>query len=160
MAQDTLYFPHDYDPLRDPGLRMLVKKHGATGYAVFWRVVELLHQNSDHVLKFNNYIYEYIADELQLSSENVELVITDCVNGCKLLDANGDVFWSNRVFRNIEKRKSISEQRSKAGKASAEQRKIDREIAENSTNVQQPLTTVDICSTTVNKERKKEIYSI
>jgi len=130
MAQDTLYFPHDYDPLRDPELRMLIKKRGAIGYGIFWRLIEILHQNSDHVLKFDPMVYELISDELKVSPEEVESVIEDCINGCDLLGGDGIVFWSDRVFKNIEKRKDISKKRSKAGTESAKARQKLKEIAE------------------------------
>jgi len=159
MAQDTLYFPHDYDPLRDPKLRMLIKKRGAIGYSVFWRTVEILHQSSDHTLKFDQDVYSMIADDLNIPSSDVEDVITDCINGCGLFNSLDDFFWSDRVMRNIEKRKSKSDKCSHAGKESARIRqemketveKLSKLFDENSTDVERPLTNVEHPST------KKEI---
>lgn len=135
MAQDTLYFPHDYDPLSDPGIRKLIRKHGAIGYAVFWRAVEYLHQNADHSIGFESGILDDIADDLYTNKTDVESIIESCVNGCNLFGADGQIFWSDRVFKNIDKRKEMVRQRSLAGRASAEARKRDKEA----TDDEQPL---------------------
>jgi hypothetical protein len=153
MAQETLYFPHDYNPFDDAKFKALIKKHGSYGYSVFWRTVELLHQNLDHILPRKKYIYIDIAESLLITSEKVEEIIDDCICEYALFPSVNGTFWSDRVFKNIEKRKSISKQRSDAGKASVEQRKKDKELAD---SVRLNLTTVNEPLTTVNKERKKE----
>lgn len=159
MAQDTLYFSHDYDPLSDSGLRRLVRKHGAVGYGVYWRIVEYLHRNADHMIKFDSGIVDDISDDLLISKEQVDSVIADCINGCGLLDADGEIFWSNRVCKNIEKRKAEIKQRSDAGKKSAETRRLMKEMIESNPELaeelQRSLTVVERSST--KKERKKEI---
>ena len=153
MAQDTLYFPHDYNPIDDTGLRLLVKRHGAKGYGTFWRIIELLHQDADHKLRFIQPIYEKIADELFIEPTFVESLIYECIDTYYLLQANGEVFWSNRVDRNIQKRQANLKQKSDAGKASAESRRAMKEFIESHPELvdefQRSLTSVD-------KERKKE----
>jgi len=130
MAQDTLYFPHDYDPLSDSGLRRLVRKHGAVGYGVYWRIIEYLHANAEHRIRFDSGIYDDIADDLNVPIESIDTIFNDCINGCMLLDADGEAFWSNRVVKNVNKRKEISEKRSLAAKASVESRKKNKELAD------------------------------
>ena len=154
MAQDTLYFPHDYNPFDDIMFDALVAKHGVVGYGVFWRLVEMLHTNSDHLLRFEEYIFEAIAIKFSIETELVQTVVEDCIGKYRLFQANGEFFWSERVFRNIKKRKEISEKRSKAGKASSEQRRKDREIADLATHDEHVSTSVEHLST--KKERKKE----
>ena len=147
MAQDTLYFPHDYDPLQDPKTRKLIRKHQAVGYAVYWRLVEYLHQNSEHQINFNSGIINDVADDFGIETDVVNDIMDYCINGCNLFGADGIMFWSDRVHENIKKRSEISKQRSLAGKASADARKRDKEAA----SVQQPLTDVQQPST--KKER-------
>jgi hypothetical protein len=161
MSQETLYFPHDYNPFDDTQFEALVLKHKAVGYAVFWRLVEMLHANADHILPFENHIYISIASKFSISPEVVEEIIMDCLSEFKLFSADGVYFWSERVLRNIAKRKAIREQKSLAGKASAEKRKKEKDDEDSntrSTPVQHPLNSV---ATVFNKERKesKEIYS-
>ena len=155
MAQETFYFPHDYSPFDDMKFEAFVIKHGVIGYGVFWRLIEMLHSNEDHLLELEPYVYESVGAKLKLTPKQVEVVIDDCISKYYLFKANGGVFWSERVFKNVEKRKSISKQRSEAGKASAEQRRKDRLLADMATDVEQPLTGVEQPST--KKERKKEI---
>lgn len=159
MAQETLYFPHDYDPLSDMKLEQFVKRHGAGGYGFFWRVVELLHQNSSHHLPFKQYVYEGIGDKLLMSPEQVEQLLEDCISKYDIFASDGILFWSERVLKNIEVRKQVVEQKSKAGKASAEARKRLKEIVDANPELldefQHPLTVVEHPST--KKERKKEI---
>ena len=148
--KDAYYFPHDYDSANDPKMQTLLAEYGAVGYGVFWRLVEMLHEHKDHHLPFEKYIYISVAKPLLLEAQKVEEIIYYSIDPCRLFEADGEIFWSERVRQNIEKRKELSEQRSKAGKASAEQRKRDKELAEiivkevkESITTQHPLTTVD-----------------
>jgi hypothetical protein len=152
MAQDTLYFPHDYNPIEDSGLRLLVKKHGAKGYGTFWRIIELLHQNADHKLRFIQPVYEQIADNLLIESEFVEKLIYECIETYFLFEADGEMFWSRRVDKNIQKRQTSVKQRSDAGKASAEMRKLMKEMIDANPDL---VNEFQRSLTVVNKERKK-----
>jgi len=135
MAQETLYFQHDYNPFEDIRFEALVANHGVIGYGIFWRLIEMLHTSADHLLAFDDCVYESVSGKLSVPTNQVKIIIEDCIKKYHLFQSNGEVFWSERVFRNIEKRKQISKQRSLAGKASAEQRRKDREIADG----EQPL---------------------
>jgi hypothetical protein len=130
MAQETLYFPHDYDPLSDPKLGQFVRKHGAVGYAVYWRTVEMLHQNSEHKLPFKQYVYDEIAEKLSVDAPLVESLLEECVSKYDLFVGVQNLFWSERVFKNVEKRKLTIKQKSEAGKASADARKRLKELAD------------------------------
>ena len=75
MAQESYYFPHDYNPFDDIQFDGMVAKHGIIGYGVFWRLIEMLHVDADHMLEFEPYIYESVANKLSISSEQVEKII-------------------------------------------------------------------------------------
>jgi len=122
MAQESLYFSHDYNPFEDPQFEAFVSKHKAVGYAVFWRLIEMLHANADHRLPFEQYIYSSVAFKFALSPQDVENIICDCISEFRLFSADGELFWSERVFRNITKMKDIKEKKSKAGKKGAKKR--------------------------------------
>lgn len=123
MAKETYYFSHDYDPLSDPKLLALVGEHGAAGYGIYWRIVEMLHSDDDHKLEHERYIYAAIAKQMSTSREEVESIISYSIEVCKLFVSDGSYFWSERVFRNMDKREEIRDKRRKAGLASAEARK-------------------------------------
>ena len=146
--KDTYYFQHDYNPTSDPKVQALIGECGAVGYGIYWRIVEMLHEDELHKLQCKKYIYLALAKQMLTSVEQVEAIIKNCIDTYELFKTDGDFFWSERVMRNIDKRTELSNKRSKAGKMSAEMRK-------NSTCVEQLPTSVEQNPT---KERKgKEI---
>ena len=146
--KDTYYFQHDYNPTSDPKVQALIGEHGAVGYGIYWRIVEMLHEDELHKLQCKKFIYIALAKQMLTSVEQVEAIIKSCIEIYELFKSDDDFFWSERVMRNINKRAELSNKRSKAGKLSAESRK-------NSTSVEQMLTSVEQNPT---KERKgKEI---
>lgn len=152
--KETFYFSHDYEPLSDPKLSALVGEFAAAGYGLYWRIVEMMHQESEHKLPHKKYIYSSLAQQMLTSDEQVEALITYAIEVCELFESDGEFFWSNRVYRNLEKRAEIRAKRSKAGKISAEKRK-------KATNVQQVLTGVEHNPTKESKVKEiKEIKEI
>ena len=117
MTKESYYFPHDYEPTGDPKIQALIGEYGATGYGIFWRVVEMLHSNAEHKLPFKKYIFLAIAKQLLTSVQQTEAIIQYCINDCELFVSDGEFFWSKRVNTNFERRAQISEIRSNAGKA-------------------------------------------
>lgn len=134
--KDTYYFQHDYNPTSDPKVQALIGECGAVGYGIYWRIVEMLHEDELHKLQCKKYIYLALAKQMLTSVEQVEAIIKNCIDTYELFKTDGDFFWSERVMRNINKRTELSNKRSKAGKMSAEMRK-------NSTSVEQLQTSVE-----------------
>ena len=147
MSKDTYYFQHDYDPLSDPKLSALVGEFGAVGYGIYWRIVEMLHSDSNHMLKHKKYIYTSLAKQMLTSVEQVENVLNFSIETCELFESDEEYFWSNRVLRNIDRRNEIKEKRSKAGKVSAERRN-------KTTSVEHVLTCDEHNSTKEIKEKE------
>jgi hypothetical protein len=151
--KETFYFSHDYEPTSDPKIQALINQFGWMGYGLFWRIIEMLHSDQDHKLPKKKYLYLSLVNNstgVQHTSTPVEQVSTfveQCITDFELFVTDGDFFWSNRVLSNIEKRQEVSENRSKAGKRSAELRKGKKK----STLVQQVSTGVQQNPT---KERK------
>lgn len=153
MAKDTFYFQHDYEPLSDPKLLALVGEYGAAGYGIFWRIVEMLHSDESHRLGHEKYIYSAIAKQMSTPVEQVEEVINYAIEVCKLFVSDGESFWSERVYRNVEKREEIADKKRKAGLASAQAR---AEMAKKSTRVEHLLTPVEQNPTEGNKEKERK----
>lgn len=120
MKKETYYFSHDYSCTNDPKIQTLIGKYGAKGYGIFWRVVEMLHEDQENKLKLKPYIYFGIASLFNEEPEFIEEVILFAVDFCELFDKDNDCIYSNRVLNNLDKRNKIKEARSKAGKRSAE----------------------------------------
>lgn len=142
--KDTFYFQHDYNPTSDPKVQALIGEYGAIGYGIYWRIVEMLHDDELHKLQCKKFIYIALAKQMLTSVEQVESIIKNCIDIYELFKSDNDFFWSERVMRNINKRTEISNKRSKAGKISAESRN-------NATSVEHKLTCVEQNPT---KERK------
>ena len=124
MAKDkSFYFPHDYDPVVDPKISALLGEHGATGYGVYWRIVEMLHTANGNVLEQKPLVFAAIARQLNASVEQIKTIVEYCINTCELFIVNGNgEICNERVFRNISRRAELSQLKSKAGKASAAKR--------------------------------------
>lgn len=151
MAKDTYYFQHDYEPTADPKIQAMLSLHGALGYALYWRIVEMLHSESSHKLPLKQFIFMALAQQMKACPEVVNSFIIECINVYELFASDNNFIWSERVLRNINKRNEISGKRSIAGKLSAEKR---AEIKANPTSAEQVLTSVQQNSTKERKEKK------
>jgi DNA-dependent RNA polymerase auxiliary subunit epsilon len=128
MDKDSFYFPHDYDPTGDPKVQALIGEFGATGYGIYWRIVEMLHSDCEHKLPLKKYIYSAIAKQMLTSVEQISTIIEYCIDTCELFNSDGAYITSNRVNRNINRRSQLSEKRSLAGKASAIARQVSTNV--------------------------------
>ena len=114
--KETFYFQHDYNPTSDPKIVCLLGNYGGLGYGVFWRIIEMLHQEENHKLPKKLYIFEAIAKQMLTDANKIEEIINDCIEKYELLKCDDDYFWSSRVDTNIEKREEKKEKKSIAGK--------------------------------------------
>ncbi len=128
--KESYYFPHDYDAAIDPKIQALIGKFGGAGYGIFWRVIEMLHSNSEHKLPLKPYIYSAIAKQMLTSDEQMLEVVMYCIEFCELFQSDGNFFWSDRVNKNFVKRNEISEKRSIAGRKGFEAKYKNQAIAQ------------------------------
>lgn len=144
--KDSPWFRHDSNAARDPKMLRLRAKWGAEGYGAFWLLAEVMHeQDEGKVLRSDipvwavEFRYERLA----------EFVDFCCELG--LYECDDTAFWSNRMVREKEWRASMAEQRSLAGRKSAERRFNAR-----STAVEQPFNTDIHTDIQTNKQTKEE----
>lgn len=135
MLKKTFYFAHDYDPTGDPKMQALIGEYGAVGYGIFWRIIEMLHSDSDHRLPLKQYIFIAIAKQMLTSAEQTKEIIRYCIDVCELFVENDGYFSSDRVDRNLEKRAEISEKRSEAGRMGANAKQTIANAKQNVANV-------------------------
>jgi hypothetical protein len=150
MSKETYFFRHDYNARNDNKISALISDHGAAGYGIYWCIVEMLHEEENHKLQDKELTFRALAKQMSTSVELIKAIVNDCSTVYELLIVEDGFFYSNRVFKNIERRHEISESRSKAGKASAEKR---AKRGKNSTSVEQVLTDDEQKAT---KERKEK----
>jgi hypothetical protein len=112
----------------------MVGEYGAVGYGLYWRIVEMLHNEESHKLPLKTYLYTAISKQMSTSVEQVQTFVQQCITDYELMLSDDSHFWIERVFKNIEKREELSEKRSLAGKISAERRKKSTSVEQKSTN--------------------------
>jgi len=149
--KEAYYFSHDYSTTNDTKIQALLGKYGAKGYGIYWRVVEILHEEQDHKLYLKPYIFEAIASTFKEDVNLIKEIITYQVKICELFKKRGNYIYSERVLENIAKRDKIKEVRSLAGQRSAEVRKKQKV-----TNVEQKDDIVKQNLTKEIKLNKKE----
>lgn len=154
MKKDTFYFSHDYSTTSDPKVQAFLSVYGASGYGVFWRIIEMLHEDQQHKLPLKKYIFIALGFQLKVDADEIEKMINCLIDDCDLLRTDGDYFYSERVLNNMEKRQSVIEKRSYAGKKSAEKR------AKQSTPDEQNLTSVEQKPTKEKKTKENKTKEI
>lgn len=134
------YFQHDYNARNDRKISSLVKSYKSSGYGIFWCTAEMLHEEGGEV-DYDQLTIDAIANELNEDADFVQEVLEKCIKSFKLFTLTEDnKLTSNRVKRNMNKRKEISDKRSKAGKQSAS-------VKQTQAIEQQNETSVNKCST-------------
>jgi hypothetical protein len=119
MKKDTYYFPHDFNARNDLKIQALLHDYKARGYGIYWVIVEMLHEASEHKMPLKPYTFIAIAQQLNDNAEVVEKVISACISKYDLFYESEGFLQSKRVNDNILRRAEISEKRSKAGKDGA-----------------------------------------
>lgn len=142
----TYYFQHDFQSFDDPKIQFIIAKFGAEGYGLWWRIVEMLHQDEHNRLPLKDYLFFAIEGQLGLDKDMAKEFVNSCINDVQLLQADGEFFWSDRVLKNVGRMNDVKEKRSQAGKKSAEKR----------TSVEQALTSVEQNSASVEQNSTKE----
>ena len=103
MSKDTFYFSHDYNARADDKIKGLIRKHGITGYGIFWTIIEDLYNNAN-ALKTD---YDGIAFDLRVDPETVKSIINDF-----------DLFvFENGSFGSVSIEKRLDERNEKSEKA-------------------------------------------
>jgi hypothetical protein len=101
MSVDTYYFSHDYNTRSNQKIKNLLQKHGATGYGLFWMIIEDLYNNAN-ALRSD---YDSIAYDLRSDSETIRSIINDF----DLFIVKRNIFGSPSVQKRLDKRKEKSE---------------------------------------------------
>lgn len=120
MKNTNYYFAHDYEAASDPKIFLMLLDYGAGGYGLYWRIIELLHKNVNHLLPRKDIFFLALAKQLLLEETKIKEFIDDCINKYELFSENEKGFFSERVLTNLkvmeEKKQQISKIRKAAGK--------------------------------------------
>lgn len=111
------YFPHDANTSRDPKIEKLEFDLGLKGYAVFFKILEKLCENSDGFLQKN---YKLLSKSLHISAKLLQNVIENY--DLFVIDNEKNIFYSERFLKFLSKQKEVSNNRKSAGCKGAEER--------------------------------------
>ncbi len=104
-------------------MALFVRRKGATGYGVYWTILEVLDYQNDHRITMRGPEIEGIAVDLNLTVEELMTIVRYAIDPCELLETDGLEFWQARMLN--EKRvadaavEELSLVRSEAGKKGA-----------------------------------------
>jgi hypothetical protein len=156
--KSTFYFAHDYNAGQDYKIIALISKHSASGYGVYWRIIEMLHSDDSHTLPNNEMIWSVISMTMNTPIRDIQSIIETCLE-YKLLciDADG-LIYSNRVNYNIGYREQIHKNKVDGGKKSADKRKqmLNNSSTNNEHNVNSSSTAVQQEVNKVKESKVKE----
>lgn len=137
MTKDAYYFPHFCNARHDRKIKRVTKQLGVEGYGIYFMLLEVLREQTGFRYPISD--IDLLADEFGTSEakvvaviKNYELFTIDELN----------MFFSENLILNMQPYLAMKEQRSLAGKASAEKRKQLKESNSRSTAVQQPFNKV------------------
>lgn len=111
MKKEAYYFSHDSNAKDDPKILQLRMEMGWEGYGLFWALIELLRNESDHRMRTH---YKSIAFALQTHEDSIKKLINDF----NLFEIQDDYFWSESLLKRME----LKEERSEKARESAKKR--------------------------------------
>ena len=135
MAKDTYYFSHDVNASNDPKIIVMKELCGVISYAWWWILIEQLAAQEEYKLPMDKITFTGLgiafrmkqneanasSNEAKLSTaKQAEAFVILLINECKLLETDGEFFWSPSLLRrNLlrkKKQEEISKKRSEAGR--------------------------------------------
>jgi hypothetical protein len=111
MKKEAYYFSHDANAKDDPKILQLRMELGWEGYGLFWALIELLRNESDHRMRTH---YKSIAFALQTHEDSIKKIINDF----DLFAVDEQYFWSESLLKRME----LKEDRSEKARESAKKR--------------------------------------
>lgn len=132
MAKKTFYFPHDGNARNDDRIIAVRMRHKMEGYGVYFAILERILESSNYMCAKD---YNLIAFDLHVGAELIKSIVENF--GLFKFTEDGEFFYSESFNDRMKPLENIREQRSLAGKKSAEKRAKNNG---SSTVVQRSLT--------------------
>jgi hypothetical protein len=109
MKKEAYYFSHDSNAKDDPKILQLRMEMGWEGYGLFWALIEMLRNESDHKMRTH---YKSIAFALHTQEDSIKKLINDF----DLFAIEGEYFWSESLLKRMEMKESKSEKARQSAK--------------------------------------------
>lgn len=121
MKKDAYYFKHDSNARHDPKIKALIGKYGIEGYGRFWVIIENLRESSNYKLNNKKYVWEALANDMNIDAEDVKKFVDYCAE-IELLEKTDDFFYSMSLMQRMNELDEIREKRKMAAHKSWENR--------------------------------------
>jgi hypothetical protein len=99
------------------------------GYGMWWVIVEMLREQTNHMLPEKKYTWASIARETMSTPEQVQEFVSDCINEFELLFSSDSYFYSESLCKRMEKLETIRLKRKKAAEKKWSMEEIDKKDA-------------------------------
>lgn len=109
MKKEAYYFSHDANAKDDPKILQLRMEMGWEGYGLFWALIEMLRNESDHKMRTH---YKSIAFALHTQEDSIKKLINDF----DLFAIDDQYFWSESLLKRMEMKESKSEKARQSAK--------------------------------------------
>ena len=111
MNKDAYYFSHDSNARNDQRLMKVRMKYGMEGYGIYFAIIEILREQSDYTLAFND--LESISFDLRIDIEKIEDIVC---NYSLFLIKGSSMFYSESLKRRLECMDKKKQKRIEAGR--------------------------------------------
>lgn len=134
--KESYWFSHDSNAASEPKMVALIRKYGFEGYGHWWRLQERLRESKDYRYDISvPFAWEVIGEDLHLSAEKAEAFVRECIDYFKLLQCDGQYFWSEDLGERMEfweRRREVLRERGRKGGKARGKKKNDNEDTDNS----------------------------
>lgn len=131
MQKDAYYFSHDCNARNDDKIIAIRMRHQMEGYGIYFAIIEKLRESANYMCIKD---YNIIAFDLRVSADKVKSIVEEF--GLFCFTEDNKYFYSESLLKRLIPFNNLKNQRSEAGKKSAEKRKINDRCED----VQRPLT--------------------
>lgn len=108
--KDVYYFSHDNNARNDEKILCLIAENGLVSYAVYWILLEMMHENTDTSLRHDT--INGIASRYNIDITSLQKLIQDAVI-YGLFESDNVTFWSNSLRKRkqgwLDKRNQMSD---------------------------------------------------
>jgi len=116
MAKDTYYLKHDSNSAHDPKIEAMIQRFGMVGYGRFWRMAEILREQSDYHLPRRKWGLTALAKAWECPEGEAEEFVEALISDFELFKSDGETVWSDRIMRDM----AVLNNRREEAKRSAE----------------------------------------
>lgn len=159
MAKETFYFSHDYHSRKDPKCVALIQDFGASGYGIYWCLVEIMYEQGGKIKKFPA-LYSALSKEFGIPIDEFMKQIEAMLHDFCLLQQDETHLWSDAVLNRLELREEKRIVKSNSGRLggikSGESRRYKKESQETTKQIEAPLEANEANEPKESKEKESK----